>query len=65
MSVLIDVDGYKDKGIKIDPNGTEGSVIESSGLLISLPKQPPRSQILFHDKPESLQMWQRIPMPEE
>ena len=65
MSVLIDVDGYKDKGIKIDPNGTEGCVIESSGILISLPKEPPRSEILFHDLPESLQMWKRIPMPEE
>jgi len=65
MSVLIDVDGYKDKGIKIDPNGTEGSIIESSGILISLPKQPPRSEILFHDLPESLQMWKRIPMPDE
>jgi hypothetical protein len=65
MSVLIDIDGYKDKGIKIDPNGTEGSVVESSGILISLPKQPVKSKILFHDLPKGLQMWKRIPMPDE
>ena len=62
---LIDIDGYEDKGIKIDPNGTEGEVVELHGLLVVLPKKPKRSEILFHDKPKSMQMWQRIPMPEE
>jgi hypothetical protein len=62
---LIDLDGYEDKGIKIDPNGTEGEVVELHGLLVVLPKKPKRSEILFHDKPKSMQMWQRIPMPEE
>ena len=65
MDVLIDIEGYEDKGIKIDPNGGEGEAIELHGLLIVLPKKPPRSQILFHDKPKSLQMWQRTPLPEE
>ena len=65
MSVLIDIEGYETKGIKIDPNGTEGDVIELHGLLIVLPKKPKRSEILFHDQPKELQMWQRIPMPEE
>ena len=40
MSVLVDVDGYEDKGIKIDPNGTEGKSLELHGLLVVLPKQP-------------------------
>ena len=65
MSALLDIEGYETKGIKIDPNGTEGDVQELHGLLVVLPKKPKRSEILFHDKPKGLQMWQRIPMPEE
>ena len=65
MPVLLDIDGYETKGIKIDPNGTEGDYFESSGLLIVLPKKPKRSEILFHDQPKKLQLWQRLPMPEE
>ena len=53
MSVLIDIDGYETKGIKIDPNGTEGDLLELHGLLIVLPKKPKRSEILFHDKPKA------------
>ena len=65
MSNLIDIKGYEAKGIKIDPNGTEGETIELHGLLVVLPKKPKRSQILFHDKAKKLQMWKRIPMPQE
>mgnify|MGYP003110380778 CR=1 FL=1 len=65
MSVLVDIDGYETKGIKIDPNGTEGNHFESSGLLIVLPKKPKRSEILFHEEPKELQLWRRLPMPEE
>jgi len=65
MSVLIDIDGYEDKGVKIDPNGTVGESIELHGLLVVLPKKPKKSDILFHDKPVSMQLWQRLPMPEE
>ena len=65
MSVLVDVDGYEDKGIKIDPNGTEGKSLELHGLLVVLPKQPKRSEILFHEQPKAMQLWRRIPMPEE
>ena len=49
MSVLVDIDGYETKGIKIDPNGTEGEHVELHGLLVVLPKKPKRSEILFHD----------------
>jgi hypothetical protein len=65
MSVLLDIEGYETKGIKIDPNGTEGAHVESSGLFIVLPKKPKRSEILFHDQPKALQLWRRLPMPEE
>jgi hypothetical protein len=65
LNALVDIDGYDDKGIKIDPNGTEGDVLELHGLLVVLPKKPKRSEILFHDKPKHLQMWARTPMPEE
>ena len=62
---LVEVKGYEAKGIKIDPNGTEGDIIELYGLLVVLPKKPKRSEILFHDLPKGMQMWKRIPMPEE
>ena len=65
MSVLVDIDGYEDKGIRIDPNGPMGESIELHGLLVVLPKKPKRSEILFHDQPKSMQLWRRIPMPEE
>ena len=63
--MLIDVEGYETKGIKIDPNGTEGDLLELHGLLVVLPKKPKRSEILFHDLPKGMQMWKRIPMPAE
>ena len=65
MSVLVDVDGYEDKGIRVDPNGTTGEGVELHGLLVVLPKKPKRSEILFHEQPKSMQLWRRIPMPEE
>mgnify|MGYP001465667588 FL=1 len=65
MSALLDIDGYETKGIKIDPNGTEGDIMELHGLLVVLPKKPKRSEILFHEKPKAMQMWERIAMPEE
>ncbi len=65
MSNLIDIEGYEAKGIKIDPNGTEGETIELHGLLVVLPKKPRKSEILFHNQPKKLQLWKRIPMPEE
>jgi len=65
MSNLIDIEGYEAKGIKIDPNGTEGETVELHGLLVVLPKKPRKSEILFHDQPKKLQLWKRISMPEE
>ena len=51
--------------INICPNGTEGEVIELSGLLIQLPKKPARKDILFSDKPQKAQRWQRQELPRE
>ena len=51
--------------INICPNGTEGEVIELSGLLIQLPKKPAKKDILFSDKPQKAQRWQRQELPRE
>ena len=65
MTKLIDLDEYEDKGIVLDPLCTQGEVLELHGLLVVLPKRPKKKDILFHDKPKSMQMWQRLDMPEE
>ena len=65
MSVLVDIEGYEDQGIKIDPNGTVGKAVEINGILVVLPKKPPKSQILFYDKPRAMQLWERVVMPVE
>jgi hypothetical protein len=55
----------KQSVINICPNGTEGEVIELSGLLIQLPKKPSKKDILFSDKPQKAQRWQRQELPRE
>lgn len=51
--------------IVIDPNGTVGEIVELGGISIALPKRPPKNEILFSENPRAMQMWSRIPMPEE
>ena len=63
--MLLDVKGYEEPAVKICPNGTEGELIELGGLLICLPKAPPKKQIFGYKEPESMQMWQRTSMPKE
>lgn len=65
MSRLVQLDEYEDKGIVLDPLCTQGEVLELHGILAVLPEKPKKKDILFHDKPKSVQMWQRIGMPEE
>lgn len=65
MSVLIETEEYEDLAIKICPNGSEGEILELGGILVCLPKKPPKKHIFGHDKPKHLQMWERVPMPEE
>lgn len=65
MDFLVDVPGYKEKGIKIDPNGSVGEAIELAGLLIVLPKKPKKEDVLFHNKPKADQRWRRLDFPAE
>ena len=65
MSALVNIKGYEEPAIKICPNGTEGEVLELSGILVVLPAQPPKKKIYGYDKANSMQMWQRTAMPEE
>ena len=65
MSILLDVKDYEDPAVKICPNGTEGELIELGGLLICLPKRPPKKEISGYKEPNSMQMWGRVLMPQE
>ena len=65
MNVLLYTEEYDEPAIKICPNGSEGKIIELGGLLICIPKKPPKKQIFGYQKPKSMQMWERVSMPEE
>ena len=65
MSVLIELEEYTEPGVAICPNGTHGLVEEIGGLVIMLPKRPPKNKILFHDLPREEQYWRRTDMPKE
>lgn len=57
---------YSDEDpIRICPKGTEGESIELGGLLIVLPATPPKEEIAGHGAPKHMQLWERIPMPQE
>jgi len=60
------MDKYSDEDIiRICPKGTEGEVLEIGGLLIALPAQPPEKEITGYGRPDDMQLWERIPMPQE
>ena len=63
--MLIEVEGYEDKAVVVDPRGTHGEVIDIDGLLVALPKKPPKKEILFAEEPRKMQMWRRIDVPQE
>lgn len=65
LNPLLDIEDYDDPAIKICPSGTEGEVIELGGILIVLPSKPPKKKIFGHEKPNHMQMWKRVSMPEE
>ena len=65
MSVLLNIDGYDEPVISICPKGTQGEVLELGGLFIALPAQPPEEEIQGHGRADDMQLWERIPMPEE
>ena len=51
--------------INICPNDTSGEVTEIGGVDIQLPKIPPKEEILGYERKPHLQMWRRLPVPEE
>jgi len=63
--MLIEVEGYEDKAVVVDPRGTHGEVIDIDGLLVALPKKPPKKEILFAEEPRKMQMWRRLDVPQE
>jgi len=65
LSVLLNIKEYDEPAIKICPNGTEGEIIELGGLLICLPKRPPKKEIFGYKESDSMQVWRRLPMPQE
>jgi hypothetical protein len=65
MAGLKKVEGYDNYVVNICSNDTEGEVIEIGGIDIQLPKIPPKKEILFNDRKQHLQMWRRLPVPEE
>ena len=65
MAGLKKIEDYDNYVINICPNDTGGEVTEIGGINIQLPKLPPKKQILFNDRKQHLQMWRRLPVPEE
>ena len=65
MSGIIKIKDSDEFAISICPNGTEGEVIELGGLLICLPKRPPKKNISGYKESNSMQMWRRVAMPQE
>jgi hypothetical protein len=63
--MLVKVDNYDEHAIAICPNGTQGEIIELSGLVIVLPAQPPEKEIEGYGKSNDLQLWERRTMPQE
>jgi hypothetical protein len=65
MAGLKKVKGYDNYVVNICPNDSDGEVTTIGGLDIQLPKAPKDEEILNHDRELHLQVWQRIPVPEE
>ena len=65
MASLKQVEGYDNYVVNICPSDSDGDVIEIGGINIQLPKAPKDEDILNNEKPVHLQMWQRLPVPEE
>jgi len=65
MAGLKEIKGYDEEVVNICPNDSAGEVIEIGNIYIQLPHQPKDEDILFYDKPKEMQMWKRLPMPQE
>jgi len=65
MNPLVEIEDYDVPAIAICPKGTQGEVVEHGSLLIMLPAEPPKKEIAGYGKPDHMQVWERIPMPQE
>jgi len=65
MNPLVEIEDYDTPAIAICPKGTQGEVVEHGSLLIMLPAEPPKKEIAGYGKPDHMQVWERIPMPQE
>jgi len=65
MAGLVKIKGYDEEVVNICSQGTQGEVIELSGLYIQLPAIPSDDEILFAGLPEGEQYWRRTEMPKE
>ena len=65
MAGLKQVEGYTEYAVNICPNDTRGKGIEIGDLLIQLPKAPKDEEILNYGRELHMQMWTRLPVPEE
>ena len=65
MAGLVKIKGYDEEVVNICSQGTQGEVIELSGLYIQLPAIPSDDEILFAGLPKSEQYWRRTEMPKE
>jgi len=65
MNPLVEIEDYDTPAIAICPKGTQGEVVQHGSLLIMLPAQPPKKEIAGYGRPDHMQVWERIPMPQE
>ena len=65
MNPLVEIEDYDTPAIAICPKGTQGEVVQHGSLLIMLPAQPPKKEIAGYGKPDHMQVWERVPMPQE
>ena len=65
MAGLKQVKGYEEYVVNICPNDTSGEVIEVGDVFIQLPEAPKDEEILNYEGSLDMQMWQRLPVPEE
>ena len=65
MAGLKKIEGYEDYVVNICPNDTAGEIITIGNIDIQLPEVPRKEDILNYGRDESMQMWQRLPVPKE
>ena len=65
MAGLKQIKGYDNYVVNICPNDSDGEVTTIGGVDIQLPKAPKDKEILNYGRELHLQVWQRIPVPEE